>query len=174
MRKTIVRYVAFCLAALVCLSSAIAQDHSERVIFLVRHAEKESQEHDAALSIEGQNRSACLARVLRDANIKTIYVTEFIRTQQTARPLANSLGISPKIVPASDIATVVAGALKKPSGVLIVGHSDTIPEIVARLTGKTIQMDDREYDKLILVVPDARHREPIVLRYCERAPAHSE
>jgi phosphohistidine phosphatase SixA len=171
MRKTAVSCVVSCLTVLACLSAAVAQDHSQRVVFLVRHAEKASQDHDAALSIEGQSRSACLAGVLRDANIKTIYVTEFLRTQQTARPLAHSLGITPKIVPASDIATIVSRALKNPSSVLIVGHSDTIPQIVTRLTGKTIQIDDREYDKLILVVSDVRDRDPIVLRYCDRAAA---
>jgi len=166
-KGTLVRAMALCLAALVFSFAAVAQTHSANVIFLVRHAEKESQEHDAVLSVQGKKRAECLARVLHDANIQTIYVSEFTRTQQTARPLAQALGITPKIVPASDIETVVSGSLKQPSGVLIVGHSDTIPEIVNKLTGRTVQVADTEYDKLILVVQEDRKRMPVVLRYCE-------
>lgn len=171
MKGTLVRAMALCLAVLVFSLAASAQEDSGNVIFLVRHAEKESQEHDAALSVQGKKRAECLARVLHDANIQTIYVSEFTRTQQTAAPLAQALGIRPRIVPASDIETVVSESLKQPSSVLIVGHSDTIPEIVNKLTGRTVKVDDTEYDKLILVVQAKRHRKPVVLRYCEASSA---
>ena len=59
------------------------------VIFIVRHAEKATTGgNDPELSVAGQKRAEALARILKDSQITTVFVTEFKRTQETAhRPL---------------------------------------------------------------------------------------
>ena len=76
-------------ALLLCQLAAAQQN--VRTVFLVRHAEKTSAAGDAPLAPEGQKRADCLAVTLKDAVIKQIYVTDTMRTQQTAAPLAKAL-----------------------------------------------------------------------------------
>ena len=84
--------------ALLLCQLAVAQQNV-RTVFLVRHAEKASAAADAPLSAEGEKRAQCLATTLKDAGIKQIYVTDVLRTQQTAAPLASALKIKPTILP---------------------------------------------------------------------------
>src|SRR6476619_8290466 len=78
-------------ALLLCQLAAAQQN--VRTVFLVRHAEKASAAADAPLSPEGEKRAECLASTLKDAGIKQTYVTDVMRTQQTAAPLAKALKI---------------------------------------------------------------------------------
>ena len=69
-------------------------------IFIVRHAEKvASTGRDPDLSDAGRARAESLAKMLKDAGITSIYVTDLKRTQQTAEPLAKTLAIRPTILP---------------------------------------------------------------------------
>ncbi len=64
-------------------------------VFVVRHAEKggDPADRDPELSEAGRERARTLAHVLGEANITAIYSTPFLRTQHTAQPLAELLGI---------------------------------------------------------------------------------
>src|SRR5262249_17917763 len=123
-------------------------------IFLVRHAEKDSDASDALLSKTGEQRATCLAQTLRDARIGAIYVTEVKRTQQTAEPLARSLGMEPILVKADDTSALVSKVRQDLSGknVLVVGHSDTLPKVLSELgvTGAP-GIGRNEYDLLFVV-----------------------
>jgi phosphohistidine phosphatase SixA len=152
---------------LVLSAVSLSQDHDGGIVFLVRHAEKASQEPNASLSDKGRKRAECLAGVLRDAGVTAIYVSEFIRTQQTAAPLAKQMGVSPTVIAAGDPDSLVSKLESNAtSNVLVVGHSDTIPKIIQRLSGKIFSMDDAEYDKLF-VLRETVHDSPVVLRYCD-------
>lgn len=74
-----------------------------QTIFLVRHAERVdaggAPQSDPDLSDAGRTRAAALAQTLRDAKISAIFVTEFRRTQETAKPLAAKLGIRATVIP---------------------------------------------------------------------------
>lgn len=127
MKRAILISVA---AVLLSAASAAAQ-----TIFIVRHAERADatpgatmMANDPELSPAGRERAAALASMLRDAGIAAIYVSEYKRTQQTAEPLANARGLRPTIVPAKDTAALV-GTLRSARGnVLVVGHSNSIPD----------------------------------------------
>jgi len=72
---------------------------------------------------------------------------------QTAEPLTKKLGIKPEIVPAADVDGLIArlGARKGGGAALVVGHSNTVPEIVKRLGGGTVApIADTEYDRLFV------------------------
>ncbi len=80
--------------ALLFATGALAE---RSIIFLVRHAERADAggpgQKDPALSETGKKRAAALVAELRDAGISAIYASEFRRTQETAGPLAKSLGL---------------------------------------------------------------------------------
>jgi len=106
---------------------------------------------------------------LSDAGITAIYTSDAKRTQQTAAPLAQKTGIRPKVVPANDTGKLVAQLRADASGgtVLVVGHSNTVPDIASRLSGGTVKpMGDGEYDRLILLtLPGSGKASVVTLRY---------
>jgi len=139
-------------------------------IFLVRHAEKASDAKDALLSDKGQRRAQCLAHILQDAEIRGIYVTEVVRTQQTAQPLAKARGLNPIVVGADDLDTIVKD-LRSDAGknILLVGHSDPVPKILERLGAGKPAMEAWEYDKLFIFRGGANGQKGsvVTLRYCD-------
>lgn len=130
-------------------------------IVLVRHAEKElGAISDAPLSPEGEQRADRLARMFGDAaefgRIGKIYVTNTRRTQQTALRLSQRLGINSEVVDAkTDSKDLAKRVLDENRGkrALVVGHSNTVPEIVAALSkSKEVPpIGEDEYDTLYVV-----------------------
>jgi broad specificity phosphatase PhoE len=117
---------------------------------------------DPDLSAAGRARAESLASVLKDAHITAIYATEFKRTQQTAAPLAKALGLTVKIVTPKSAAALIEQLKTERSNVLVVGHSNTVPDVIKDLgvtTRVTIGEDD--FDNLFLVTTGAR---PSLLR----------
>jgi phosphohistidine phosphatase SixA len=81
-------------------------------------------------------------------------VSEFRRTQDTVGPLANRLGVPVIRMPADDPEATARRALAENRGgrVLIVGHSDSVPEIVQELSGFEVgPMSESEYGILYVV-----------------------
>ncbi len=154
-------------ALLVCQLAAAQQN--VRTVFLVRHAEKASAAADAPLSPEGEKRAECLASTLKDAGIKQIYVTDVMRTQQTAAPLAKALKIKPTILPAKDPNALIKNLVYTGGGnILVVGHSDTVPFVIARLQGGTVApIGENEYDRMfVMTVAEAAGMPAATLHYC--------
>ncbi len=135
----------------VCLLARAADP--ARTVFVVRHAERAGgMSADVGISDAGRCRAETLARMLADAGVKAIYVTELVRTQQTAAPLAKKLGIRPEVI-AADIDVAARLRAREPGGsVLVVGQATTIPGIVKRLGGGDVPpIADDEYDRLYVV-----------------------
>jgi broad specificity phosphatase PhoE len=123
------------------------------VIVVVRHAEKASTGgNDPELSVAGQKRADALARILKDSQITAVFVTEFKRTQQTAAPTARAAHVSPTVVPAGDTPGLVSKLRALNGNALVVGHGNTIPDLVKELgiaTPITIPEDD--YTEIFVV-----------------------
>ena len=138
-------------------------------VFLVRHAEKETEGADTSLNEAGHKRAKVLASMLADAGITAIYASEFHRTQETAAPLAEKLGIKVTVIPGKDIDGLVARVRElKPGGrALIVGHSNTVPAAASRLTGvKAAAMADSDFDRLyVAMFRGTGQGELVVLHY---------
>ena len=159
-------------ALLLCQMAAAQQN--VRTVFLVRHAEKASTAADAPLSPEGEKRAECLAATLKDAGIKQIYVTDVTRTQQTAAPLAKALKIKPTILPAKDPNALIKNLAYTGGGnILVVGHSDTVPFVIARLQGGTVApIGENEYDRMfVMTVVEAAGMPAATLHYCSAGSA---
>jgi len=125
-------------------------------VILVRHAEKniEPNNPDPDLSPAGQARAAELARVLGSTPINAIYVTNFKRTQQTVKPLADKLGLVPSVIDAKLTTDLVNRIVTANRGqtVLVSGHSNTVPGIVNALGGgSSPDIPDNEYDNMFVV-----------------------
>ncbi|REJ76080.1 MAG: hypothetical protein DWQ47_10680 [Acidobacteria bacterium] len=123
------------------------------VVFLVRHAEKTDDGKDPELSEPGKERSDVLADVLRSANVEHVHSTDFIRTRDTAAPAAKEAGVEVEKYDPRDLAGF-ANKLRETGGRhLVVGHSNTTPELTKLLGGDpgTEINEKGEYDRLYVV-----------------------
>ena len=144
------------LALTVFASSASAQPS----VFLVRHAERADGKAgvppamgvDPDLSEIGRARAETLAAMLKDAKIAAIISTEYRRTQQTAAPLAKALGLAITTIKANESENLIKAVRSTAGNVLIIGHSNTIPEIIERLGAPPPDpIGDAEYDNLYVL-----------------------
>jgi broad specificity phosphatase PhoE len=156
------------LAAVVVLllaQPAVAQ----RAVFVVRHAEKQSESNEPGvpLSEAGRARANRLAALLKNAGVTAIYSTDFVRTLDTAEPLARALKISVRKYSATGLdgkpdLKPLAARLKAEHArdtVLVVGHSNTVPPLLKALgCSESIEIAVEQYDDLFAVVPGAGGR----------------
>lgn len=147
---------------LTLVAAAPAAPAPATVVIVVRHAERAPGSGDVPISEAGQARARALAEIGKVAGVQVIITTQFQRTKQTAAPLADALGIAMATVATqADVAqhvADVAAAVKQHAGktVVVVGHSNTVPAIVAALGGpKLADLCDTEYDNLFTIVLDA-------------------
>ena len=153
------------------------ESQATTTIIFVRHAERElSVGDDPGLSDTGRRRVAELTRQLVDADvvagIDAIYSTPFKRTRETAQPLADALNLEVNEYDAADRETVLETILKNHKGkiILVVGHSDTLPELIANLgaSKKVPPIDEMEYDNIFIIsIPWFGKTKTIRLRFGE-------
>src|SRR5262245_19806045 len=101
--------IVIALAAVALFLPAVA--HAQKLIFVVRHAERADAgmqaQTDPPLSVAGEARAQKLAAMLADAGVKYIFATEFKRTQDTAKPLAMKTGVAVEQVGSTDTALLI-------------------------------------------------------------------
>lgn len=146
-----------CAAILLTTAAAVA---AQATVFVVRHAERADaggatggmMASDPDLSDAGRARADSLAAMLKDAGITTIYATEFKRTQQTAAPLAKTTGVPVTTMSSRETAALVEKIRSLTGNVLVVGHSNSVPDIVKALGVSTpVTVADGDYDNLFVV-----------------------
>lgn len=126
-------------------------------IILVRHAEKKvvpPENKDPDISPAGQARADELARMFGGAGIGAIYASQYKRTQQTVKPLADKLGVAVTQVQAKNTDDLVKRIRAGVAGqvVFIAGHNNTIPEIIGALGGPKLPIiPETEYDNLYIL-----------------------
>ena len=123
------------------------------VVFIVRHAEKASTgDKDPDLSVQGQKRADALAHILKDSQITSVFVTEFKRTQETAAPTARAGHVSPTVIPANDIGALVEKLRALNGNALVVGHGNTIPDLLKALGIATpVSIPEDDYTEIFAV-----------------------
>jgi broad specificity phosphatase PhoE len=142
---------------------AIAADSI--VVVIVRHAEKAADDpRDPTLSEAGRARATALAKALEHASLDAAYSTQYRRTRQTAEPAAKAAGLDVQVRPidGSNAATYAADlardlrALPAGSTALVVGHSNTVPDLVQAISGEAAApMPETEFDRYTVVTLDA-------------------
>jgi broad specificity phosphatase PhoE len=125
-------------------------------VILVRHAEKniEPNNQDPALAPPGFERAQEIARVFGEAGVNAIYATQFKRTQQTVKPLADRTSVPVSLLDANQTDELVRRIQTDHRGqtVFIAGHNNSVPAIVSKLSGETYPLiPESEYDNLFIV-----------------------
>lgn len=153
------------------------ESQATTTIIFVRHAEKVAIEgRDPDLSPAGRERVAELTRQMLYADViqgvDAIYSTPFKRTQQTVQPLADALDLPVNMYDASDTEAVLEKILKRHKGkvILVVGHSNTLPVLIANLgaSKRVPPIAEDEYDNVyVIAIPWFGKTKTIRLRYGE-------
>jgi len=145
------RFAALCLAAAMLAPSISFAE--PKVIFVTRHGEKAKEGKDPDLSAQGQARAQHIGALLRKAGIKQIFSTTTARTQQTAQPLATLTGLTVQSYDGGKPGAMLEKVKLSPGPSMIVGHSNTVPELVKLLGGGTVpEIADDEFDRLYQVI----------------------
>jgi broad specificity phosphatase PhoE len=153
------RSVIWAFVLVVALPAVAA---AQQLVILVRHAERAdaggmppAAGADPSLSDAGKARATKLAAMLADAGVKGIFTTEFRRTQETAAPLATKLKLKSQAMAGDNTAALVAKikAAHPKDVVLVVGHSNTLPEIIKAFGGPAVTIADTEFDNIFIVAP---------------------
>jgi broad specificity phosphatase PhoE len=142
----IARLLLVCLLAFPALAWA-----DPAFIYLVRHGEKEpGTAKDPALTPQGQARASNIAALLRHAGINAVFSSDTTRTRQTAQPTAQAADVAVQLYNAGKPAELVARLHALSGGaVLVVGHSNTLTELVRQLGGAPGKdISDDEYDRV--------------------------
>jgi len=137
-----------------------------QTVVVVRHAEKASEiARDPILSAAGQARAAALDSALANSKLTAIVVTQYQRTSLTAAVAARRHGLVPIEVAVAgaigDHAQAIAREVRRHQGtVLVVGHSNTIDDIVAALGGPADigDLPDSVYSAMFIVTPTGTAR----------------
>lgn len=142
------------------------ESQATTTIIFVRHMEKALEPaDDPGLSEAGQRRAAELARQLVDADVvagvDAIYTTQYLRTRETGRIIAAAhremldRDLPVNTYDAGDTETVLEEILGNFKGkiVLVVGHSDTLPELIANLGASKLvpPIAEQEYDNIYII-----------------------
>ncbi len=153
------------------------ESQATTTMIFVRHAEKAGlSEDDPGLSVAGQRRAAELARQLVDADvaagIDAIYSSPYRRTKETVQPVADVLNLPINIYDPSDNEAVLETILKNHKGeiILVVGHSNTLPTLIADLGASKLvpPIAENEYDNIyVIAIPWFGKTKTIRLRFGE-------
>ncbi|MDT8341322.1 MAG: histidine phosphatase family protein [Longimicrobiales bacterium] len=126
------------------------------LIYLVRHAERAQDDpRDPRLAPAGEARAEELARVLAGAPLTGVFSTDLRRTRATARPVAAAHGLEVEVYDSrpAGLAALAAELRARPGHHLVVGHSNTTPELVGLLGGDPgPPIPESEYDRLYVVL----------------------
>ena len=138
------------LAALLSAHPAFAAD----TVFVMRHLQK-GEGADPSLSAEGAANAQAVAGMLARSGITAIYATPTKRAMETAQPLAAKLGLPVTPYNPGD-PDALAKKIDAASGaVLVVGHSNTVPDLVARFGGKqAVTLTEQDYGSVFVVTHD--------------------
>ncbi|HEU4601987.1 MAG TPA: phosphoglycerate mutase family protein [Steroidobacteraceae bacterium] len=159
--------------ALVAAAAWLFDARATTVVFVVRHGETEpGNDPDPALSVEGRERAAHLAKVLSQAQpvraIDAIFASEFRRTHQTVTPLSETLALPVNLIPSGTWGDLAHRITHEHRGeyVLVAGSTNTIPQLIEGLSGEKVTLRDDEYDTMFIIfVPQISKTRVVRLRY---------
>lgn len=142
-----------CLLLLFLVVQVTFSQEKTTTIYLIRHAEKVDNSKNPDLSPEGIKRSLHWNEVFSAINFDAVYSTNFNRTLQTAAPIAKKNSIEIKIY---DPKTMDIEKIKKEhvgQTILIVGHSNSTPDLVNKLINQNIYpaIDETNFGNLYIV-----------------------
>ncbi len=138
--------------------------------YVVRHLHTPAGERDPDLTAEGLRQAQALGEWFNASPPRAIYVTDYKRTRQTAAPLAAKLGLTPIVYDPGDTPGLIARVRSGPLPALVVGHSNTVPDIVEQLGGTRPEpLVHEDFGDIWVIGPAEATRK---LKISEARPAH--
>jgi phosphohistidine phosphatase SixA len=137
--------MALLAGAIAPAAARAVPDCEPGALYVVRHAEKATgADPDVELSEQGKATAQALAGFFKERGLDAIYTTHLRRTMQTALPLAAARDLEVRVLPAGDTPRLLQRLKTAHCGqhVLVVGHSNTVPEIAAALGAAKFEIAD--------------------------------
>ena len=149
------------------LPSFVTGQEDAIVVYLVRHSERaEDGTNDPPISREGQERSDLIAALLQDARVTHIHTTDFKRTRATGAPTADMTGLGMTLYNPRDLAGFADELRTMPGRHLVLGHSNTTPQLVEALEGEPgTPIQEMEYDRFYIVTLTDAGASTVLLRF---------
>lgn len=179
-------YLIFTCTAFVISQTSVSKSTADEnfkvtTVFLIRHAEKaDAPREDPSLNDMGKARSQALANMLGQSEVKAIYTSQYLRTKLTGEPLAKQLGLTvtplqikmsktnPREISVESTKEVVDKIYERAGeAALVIGHSNTIPEVIKMLGGDVVPtIDEQKFDDLFVVTVYGKGKAKVVrLKY---------
>jgi 2,3-bisphosphoglycerate-dependent phosphoglycerate mutase len=130
---------------------------SQQTFYIVRHAEKADDSNDPQLSQQGIDRAVDLEKYLASKKLDTVFTSTFKRTMLTGLTVSLPRALPQLAINQQDPQTLNAfiERMKKiasDKGILIVGHTNTIPTMVFGICGQTISpIAENDYDNIYII-----------------------
>ena len=145
MRKFIAAF-AFLLTVLGA-TPAVAAD----TVYVMRHLQKAAGD-DPPLTEEGTINAKSVASQLGNAGIKAVFATKTRRATQTGERLAQANGLAVTAYDPRNVPALVEQVKAISGNVLGVGHSNTVPDLVAAFGGaKPAPLTEADYGTIYVV-----------------------
>ncbi|MEZ0244663.1 MAG: histidine phosphatase family protein [Sphingomonas sp.] len=130
-----IKMLAAALVALLIGATAMAALPATQPVYVMRHLDTPEGERDPDLTDQGKARAEALVGWFKDRGVTVIYVSDYKRTRQTAAPLAAAYGIPVKVYDPRDTPGLINMLKAEPGTALVIGHSNTVPDIIEQLGG---------------------------------------
>jgi phosphohistidine phosphatase SixA len=147
------------LLAIPLADAPVAAQDGSVVVYVVRHAERADDGAPASgamvdppLSQAGHARARELSDLLLSVGLTHVHSTDYLRTRMTALPVTEAAAVPIAAYDAGDLAALARRLLDTPGTHLVVGHSNTVPELVELLGGEPgTPIDPLEYDRIYVI-----------------------
>ena len=128
----------FTLAGMLTIAgcATVSEPPPQPNIYVMRHLHTPAGATDPDLTAQGQQAAKALAGWFAKDPPTVIYVSSTTRARQTAAPAAVRYGVTPKLYDPKNSDALVASVLHEHGTVLVVGHSNTVPDIIEKLGGQ--------------------------------------
>ena len=166
------------LASLLLTAPAsVAAQAESVVVYVVRHAERADDgstsgfmgdTSDPPLSESGWARARLIAEILDDAGVTHVHSTDYVRTRSTGEPTAEAEGLEIESYDPSNLPVFASRLRTMPGRHLVLGHSNTTPQLVEALGGDPgTEIDAMEYDRFYIVTIARGTVSTVLLRFGE-------
>jgi hypothetical protein len=158
------------LALVISAAIWLLDARTSTVMIVVRHAELEQRElANPPLSAAGLQRAARLQQLLAQAKpergVDAVYVSEDAAAQQTANPVAETMGLAVNVVSAADWNSLPSLVMRNHGGevVLIVANRAAVLSLLKRTATADFVLDEADYGS-VFVISRSRLSKPTAIR----------
>jgi len=165
------RYFLGLIIGATLTACATTTPQTDATYYLVRHAEKTKDKKDPALTEAGTRRAQDLALRLKGVPVTKIYSSDYKRTRDTAAPIAAATSLEVVIYDPRDLEGFSKSLLTETGHIVVVGHSNTTPELSGFLGGDSGEpiVEATEYDRLYILKRQTKVITSTIERYGEKS-----